>query len=80
MCEHVELECSVSQKAESKGVLGGLNIYDGTEVKQERNNCPIHAIKARRGAEVLLHSFSTSALDGGEWSTSYCGRFTLNIH
>jgi hypothetical protein len=28
------------------------------------------------GTEVQLHSFLTSALDGGEWSTSRSGRFT----
>ena len=27
-------------------------------------------------AEVSLHSFLTSALDGGDWSTSYASRFT----
>jgi hypothetical protein len=35
-----------------------------------------HAIKAYWGAEVLLYAFSTSALDGGEWSASRPGRFT----
>jgi hypothetical protein len=33
----------------------------------------IHAIK--RGVEVYLHSFVTSALDGGEWSGSYPAHF-----
>jgi hypothetical protein len=27
------------------------------------------------GAEILLHSFVTSALDGGEWTTPRTGRF-----
>jgi hypothetical protein len=80
MCEHVELESSVSQNAESKEVLGGLNMFVGTKCSKERQNCPIHAIKARRGVEVQLHSFSTSTLDRGEWSMSYSSRFTLNIH
>jgi hypothetical protein len=29
------------------------------------------------GKAVELHSFSASALDGGEWLTSHLGRFTL---
>jgi hypothetical protein len=37
---------------------------------------PDHAVKAHGGIEVQLHSFLTSALDGGEWSTSRLGRFT----
>jgi hypothetical protein len=28
------------------------------------------------GMEVQLHAFLTSALNGGEWSTSHPGRFT----
>jgi len=28
------------------------------------------------GGEVQLHSFFTSTLDGGEWSTSHPGHFT----
>ena len=31
----------------------------------------VHAIKAHRGAEVLLHSFLTPTLDEGKW---------INIH
>jgi hypothetical protein len=37
---------------------------------------PVHAIKAYGGAEVQLHSFIISALDGREWSTSCPGHFT----
>jgi len=32
-------------------------------------------MKAYGGVEVQLHSFLTSALDGGEWSTSRPSRF-----
>jgi hypothetical protein len=35
-----------------------------------------HAMKAYWGAEVWLHAFLTSALDGGEWSASRPVRFT----
>jgi hypothetical protein len=31
--------------------------------------------KEYRGSEVQLHSFFTSAVDGGEWSTSRLGYF-----
>jgi len=31
---------------------------------------PIHVTKAYGGAEVQFHSFLTSAVDGGKWSTS----------
>ena len=33
-------------------------------------------MKAYRGREVYLHSFSTLALDGGQYSTSRPGHFT----
>jgi hypothetical protein len=36
-----------------------------------------HGIKTYGGVDVWLHSFLTSALDGGEWSASLPGRFTL---
>jgi hypothetical protein len=35
-----------------------------------------HAVEAYWGVEVQLHSFLTSALDGGEWSDSRTGRST----
>ena len=40
---------------------------------------PVHNMKAHKGAELpslKLHSFLTSALDGGEGSNSRNGRFT----
>ena len=37
---------------------------------------PVHSMKAYKGMEVDIHSFLTSALDGGVWSTSRSGRFT----
>ena len=33
-------------------------------------------MKAYRGVEVKLHSFITSALDGGQWLSLDAGRFT----
>jgi hypothetical protein len=36
----------------------------------------VHAVKAYRGAELWLHSFLTSAPDGGEWLTPSPGLFT----
>jgi hypothetical protein len=36
---------------------------------------PMHAIQAYGGTVVKLHSFLTSALDGGELSLSRSGRF-----
>jgi hypothetical protein len=33
-------------------------------------------MKAYWGAEVWIHAFLTSALDGGEWTVSRPGRFT----
>jgi len=35
-----------------------------------------HTMKTFEVVEVQLHAFLTSALDGGEWSTSRLGRFT----
>jgi hypothetical protein len=35
---------------------------------------PVHAIKAQ--ADVQLHTFLTSLMDGCEWLTSRSGRFT----
>jgi hypothetical protein len=35
---------------------------------------PLHATKALGGEEYSSYSFSTSALDGGEWSASYPSR------
>jgi hypothetical protein len=34
-------------------------------------------MKTYWGVEVYLHAFLNSALDGGEWSASRPGRFTL---
>jgi hypothetical protein len=36
---------------------------------------PAHANQACRGPEVQFHSFLTSTLDDGEWSTLLPGRF-----
>jgi hypothetical protein len=38
-----------------------------------------HAVRMYWGVEVYLHEFLTSALDGGEWSGSPSGRFTLGV-
>jgi len=32
------------------------------------------------GNEVIAPAFLTSALNGGEWSASRSGRFTLGVH
>jgi hypothetical protein len=46
------------------------------EGKQGDNTAvPEHGIKVYRGVEVQLHSFTVSALDGGERSASLHGRF-----
>jgi hypothetical protein len=37
-------------------------------------------MKAYVGVNVLIHIFLTSALVGGEWSTSRPGRFTSGTH
>jgi hypothetical protein len=33
-------------------------------------------MKAEGGEDVWIHTFLTSALDGGEWTASHPGRFT----
>jgi len=38
----------------------------------------LHIMKLYVGVEVQLHSFLTSAIDGGEWSASRSGRFAPN--
>jgi hypothetical protein len=38
-----------------------------------------HDMKMYWGAQVQLHIFLTSALDGGEWSASRAGRFTPRV-
>jgi hypothetical protein len=35
-----------------------------------------HTMKSYGGVEIYLHAFLTSALDGGEWSSSDPYRFT----
>jgi hypothetical protein len=35
-----------------------------------------HAMKVYWRVEVYIHAFFDSALDGGEWSASFSGRFT----
>jgi hypothetical protein len=37
-------------------------------------------MKAYGGVTVWIHSFLTSALAGGEWSTTRPGRFTPSTH
>ena len=36
-----------------------------------------HAMKTHWQVEAWVYSFLTLALDGGEWSVSHCGCFTL---
>ena len=40
------------------------------------NVATVHAMKAYRGKKLQLHSFLTSTLDAGEWSTSRPGHIT----
>jgi hypothetical protein len=44
--------------------------------KSKGKGVPVHIMKGVGGVEVQLHSFLTSALDGGEWSASRPYRFT----
>jgi hypothetical protein len=39
-----------------------------------------HSVEKYEGAEVVLHALLTSALDGGEWFSSCCGRFSPIFH
>jgi hypothetical protein len=57
----------------------GLRSFHKTHLRhQYRNNKAkavlLHATKAIGGEEYSSYSFSTSALDGGEWSASLPGR------
>jgi hypothetical protein len=40
---------------------------------QKDKAVPVHVIKAHLEVEVQFHSFLTSTIDGGEWSTSRSG-------
>jgi len=46
----------------------------GTKQGSELNKVPVHAMKAYGGAEIQLHSFATSPLDGGEGRPSPSGK------
>jgi len=47
------------------------------KVKLSLSLTKYHTTKTYRGVEVQLHVFLTLALDGGEWSASRPGHFTL---
>jgi hypothetical protein len=49
-----------------------LSLWPTTYLKAKA--VPLHAMKALGGEEYSSYSFSTSALDGGEWSASRPGR------
>jgi hypothetical protein len=52
--------------------------YTTLFLKQSISNVvPMHAVKAYRGMEVLLHLPLTLLLDGGEWSVARLGRLAL---
>jgi hypothetical protein len=52
--------------------------YTTLFLKQSRSNVvPMHAVKAYREVEALLHILLALSLDGGEWSSSRLGCLTL---
>ena len=52
-------------------VLKESNLY-----KEWVKSGPVQATKTHTGTEMFLYSFSTTALDRGEWLTSHIGLFT----
>jgi len=49
-------------------------LYSLFSATKKAKAVPLHATKALGGEEYSSYSFSTSALDGGEWSASRPGR------
>ena len=71
--ESYRLWCVVCDLETSRIVAPYIYIYDISSLR----------VKAYEGAEVYLHSFLTSALDGGEWSVSrdrLIGSYYLTEH
>jgi hypothetical protein len=60
-----------------EGMWEEAAIYFKVTVKVKLSLCLTkhHDMQVYWGAEVYLHAFLTSALDGGEWSSSRPGRF-----
>jgi hypothetical protein len=50
--------------------------YKKNSLQKIRKFVTVHAVRANVGVKVYLHSFLTSTLDGGEWSTSQHGHIT----
>ena len=61
---------------EAQNALVGKSHCDIGVRKCKSNVTPTHTLEAYGGLGVYLHSFLTSALDGGQWPTSCRGRFT----
>jgi hypothetical protein len=53
-----------------------FSVTDKVDVKSSLVLTKHHVIKMCGGVEVMLHTFLSSALDGGEWPVSHPGRFT----
>jgi hypothetical protein len=73
-CEDDRLHRAVSQKAVSF-VPTAARTWNLTSINVcKRKAVPLHAMEALGGEEYSSYSFTTSALDGGEWSASRPGR------
>ena len=71
-------EESIAHKGDIKDAQNALvgKSQDDVGVRNCKSNViPAYTIKAYRGLGVYLHSFLTSALDGGQWPSSCRGRF-----
>jgi hypothetical protein len=65
--------CTVPKLNSSHAV--GLDALYGREYTQGEKVVAVRAMKTYRGSRDIAHSFLTSAIDGGECSTSGPGRF-----
>jgi hypothetical protein len=52
--------------------------YNSIQLKYGKESVTdTRVVKASKGVEVWLYAFLTATPDGGEWSASRAGRFTL---